>query len=277
MNYKIIDSDSYSSAGIETLFFPGGEPHAKVPLFKEPPLLHLKLRTWTDVGFAACVMSALTSQHLNFKTFMPYFPGARQDRSDGTAPLTVGIMSDLLVYSRDFYIFDPHSAAIHRHLDCHAFMPSDLPIPTDREVAGVIAPDKGAVERATQYRDSFFPGALLIECTKTRDPQTGRLGNYRMPSLPRSGRYIVVDDICDGGGTFNLLAEAWAQDPYAKYSRLELFVSHGIFSRGLDAISLHYAHITTTDSWCRAPSSDRLTVMSLLPSLLPKMERASHV
>lgn len=276
MTFTLIDSDNYAAAGIETLFFPGGEPHAKVPLFKEAPLLHLKLRTWTDVGFAACVMSALTSQHVAFKTFMPYFPGARQDRSDGTAPLTVGIMSYLLVYSRDFYVFDPHSAAIHRHMDCHQFMPSDLPIATDESVRGVIAPDKGAVERATQYRDYFCPGAPVIECTKTRDPHTGRLGNYYMPVLPRSGRYIVVDDICDGGGTFNLLADAWAKDPYAARSTLELFVSHGIFSRGLEALSPHYARITTTDSWCRAPSGGRLTVIPLLPSLLPKMEHASH-
>ena len=53
---KIIDSDDYSAAGIETMFFPGGEPHVKVPFFSEPLLLHLKLRTWNDVGFAALLL-----------------------------------------------------------------------------------------------------------------------------------------------------------------------------------------------------------------------------
>jgi hypothetical protein len=27
----IIDSDSYAASGIDTLFFPGGEPHVKLP------------------------------------------------------------------------------------------------------------------------------------------------------------------------------------------------------------------------------------------------------
>jgi phosphoribosylpyrophosphate synthetase len=90
-----------------------------------------------------------------------------------------------------------------------------------------------------------------------------------MPELQRSGRHIIVDDICDGGGTFNLLAEAWKRKNPA-YSKLELFVSHGIFSKGLDAIDPVIEHITTTDSWCKGNSyiRDRLTVLPLLPSFL---------
>src|SRR5882672_7111551 len=105
---KIIDSDNYAASGIETMFFPGGEPHVKVPIFTEPLLLHLKLRTWNSVGLAACLMSALCAQDANFRVFIPYFPGARQDRTDGTAPLTVQIMSELLQRVYPIYVFDPH-------------------------------------------------------------------------------------------------------------------------------------------------------------------------
>jgi hypothetical protein len=80
-----------------------------------------------------------------------------------------------------------------------------------------------------------------------------------------------VDDICDGGGTFNLLAEAWKRKlRIDQHSKLELFVSHGIFSKGLDAIDPVIEHITTTDSWCKGNSyiRDRLTVLPLLPSFL---------
>jgi hypothetical protein len=58
----IIDSDNYAASGVETMFFPGGEPHVKIPRFKEMPILHLKLRTWNDVGFASLLTNALHNQ-----------------------------------------------------------------------------------------------------------------------------------------------------------------------------------------------------------------------
>ena len=67
--------------------------------------------------------------------------------------------------------------------------------------------------------------------------------------------------------TFNLLAEAFAQraGELGSPCALELFVSHGLFSKGLGAISPVIGQITTTDSWCRLPCDDRLEVLSLAP------------
>lgn len=93
----IIDSDNYAEHGIETMFFPGGEPHVKIPRFKEMPVLFLKLRTWNDTGFAALLIDALHQQFTTIpRIFIPYFPGARQDKTDGMAPLTVHVMNRLL-------------------------------------------------------------------------------------------------------------------------------------------------------------------------------------
>jgi ribose-phosphate pyrophosphokinase len=271
----IVDSDNYAAAGIETLFFPGGEPHAKIPPeMTGSVLLFLKLRSWNDVGFAACVMDALR-RNANvgpLNAFIPYFPGARQDRSDGHAPLTAYLMSKLLATRARTTVFDLHSEATYFIGDIAArLMPSDMDIPGRPGVAGVIAPDEGAVDRAEDFRAYFYPNVPLIRCSKKRDPVTGRLSGYHMPSLAAAGEYIIVDDICDGGGTFNLLAEAFGADPTGSHSLLSMFVSHGIFSKGLDAIDPRIAHIITTDSWCRLPSSDRLTVLPLLPALTARI------
>lgn len=274
---KVIDSDHYAASGIETLFFPGGEPHAKVPIQSVPLLLHLKLRTWADVGLSACVIGALKAQRATFKTFIPYFPAARQDRTDGTAPLTVEMMKGLLADGNPISVFDPHSPMTRVGIICNSFMPADLDLNGGEDVVGIIAPDEGAAERALSFRNAICPNASLIQCTKERDPHTGRLSNYRMPPLPAAGRYVVVDDICDGGGTFNLLAAAYADDPLAKDSDLGLFVSHGIFSKGVEALSPEFSNITTTDSWCQLKSDRRLTVLPLLPRLLPKIEAIVNV
>jgi len=275
---KIIDSDNYAEAGIETIFFPGGEPHVKVPTFDENLLFFGKLRTWNDVGFAALVMDAITRQakSIHKVAFIPYWPGARQDRSDSHTPVTVDVMCNLL--GRNNFrkaVFDPHSAVTTANPCISAwFMPHELlDIETKDDVVGIIAPDKGAVERATVFRDKFYPSASLITAEKARDFATGKLSSYVMQPLPVVGRYVIVDDICDGGGTFNLLVDAFDRDPIAADCKLEMFVSHGIFSKSIHAISPRIEHITTTDSWCTFAGiyPERLTVLPLLPQIINKV------
>lgn len=184
----IIDSDDYKAAGIETLFFPGGEPHAKIPPeLSGSVLLFLKLRTWNDVGFAACVMDALRRNPKveSLNAFIPYFPGARQDRSDGHAPLTSYLMSKLLATRAQTTVFDLHSDATYFIGDIAGrFMPRDLDIPLRADVVAIIAPDAGAAERAMEFRDRFYPSAALVQCGKRRDSTTARsrLSTLRPPS-----------------------------------------------------------------------------------------------
>lgn len=265
--FTLIDSDNYAAAGIETMFFPGGEPHVKLPAISGDVLLHLKLRTWTDTTFAALMLDAVCQGDIGeVHAFIPYFPAARQDRaSDGRSALTLELTGDLLTRNRAMVtVFDPHSHWIYEHATIwRALMPEDFAVPIRPDVVGVIAPDAGARQRASSFRDRFYPGRELLECSKHRDPVTGALFGYHMPALPAKGRYIIVDDICDGGGTFNMLANAYSQDPLASSSELELFVSHGIFSKGLAAISPVISRITTTDSWCQLAPTDRLDVLPL--------------
>lgn len=280
----VIDSDDYKASGISTMFFPGGEPHAKLPIFKDDVLLFLKLRTWNDVGIALCVIDALHRQTgFSIHKFIPYFPGARQDRShnvddpvDGKAPLTLEIMGDLFSLpwsSRQLVVFDVHSDKAYQYTTIgRSFMPadigiSDLGFPLRANVAGIIAPDKGAVVRATQFRNAFYPTAELVLCKKRRDPATGLIDedDYEFPQELASGHYICVDDICDGGRTFNLLAQGFKIAKNSENCTLELFVSHGIFSKGLDNLDPRIIHITTTDSFCRLEESERLTVIKLAP------------
>ena len=264
MKYHIIDSDNYAASGIETMFFPGGEPHAKVPRFDKPVLFFAKLRTWNDVGVAACVANGL-SDH---KVFIPYLPGARQDKDH---PFTIDLVTRLFgdQHYLDVSVFDVHSNKLYNWQNWQNWMPSDLPIRFEGEYPkAIVAPDEGAALRATDFRNNFFPKAAMILCTKERDPTTGRLFNYRFPEGHlRRGRYIVVDDICDGGGTFNLLAKAFKEKiAYYDGHSLELFVSHGIFSKTVANLYLMYSHIYTTDSWyLHGAMNRRVTVFPLSP------------
>lgn len=263
---KIIDSDNYAAAGIETLFFPGGEPHARIPKDFGPALLFLKARTWNDVGIALCALHALRQQGDEVWLFAAYFPGARQDRSDGQTPVTAMIIYSMFEQVVDrIYTFDAHSAVIASRVDRN-FMPADLEfaLPTD---TCIIVPDAGAVERCADLENAKGWGNPRTQCEKHRDFASGQFTGFKMPPLKSRGSYLIVDDICDGGGTFNLLAQEFEKDPLSKDSRLALWVSHGIFSKGVAAIHPRIEKIITTDSWHRPDNDPRVQVWPLQPIL----------
>lgn len=270
---RVIDSDNYKASGIETFFFPGGEPHARIPENFGDALLFLKPRTWNDVGLAMVVLGALWKQQDGDKggghrvwLFCPYFPGARQDRSDYCTPVTKTLMWNLLGRSTHrIYTFDIHSNIPSGLWIERNFMPADLgkQYMTAPENAYIISPDSGAQERAQSLAKAIGLKSAVIQCGKHRDFASGKFTGFTMPPLPGVGDYLIVDDICDGGGTFNLLADEFLKDKYGADSSLTLFVSHGIFSKGLDAIHPKIDQIFTTDSWCQLKDNHRLDVIPL--------------
>jgi ribose-phosphate pyrophosphokinase len=268
---KVIDSDDYAASGIETFFFPGGEPHARVPKDFGDSLLFLKARTWNDVGLALAVLDALQAGALAASKndtkvwlFAAYFPGARQDRSDGQTPLTKALYWSMfdLVADRVF-TFDMHSNP--GQWGVKNYMLEDLVVSREEGPpnAYIICPDAGAMERAQRFAAASEIKTPIIQCEKHRDFSTGKFTHFTMPPLPGVGDYVIVDDICDGGGTFNLLADEFMKDPCGEASGLGLIVSHGIFSKGIDNIHPRIDFIMTTDSWYRGGDKYRVDVLPL--------------
>ena len=130
----------------------------------------------------------------------------------------------------------------------------------DNGYVGVIAPDKGAVARAEHVADALH--LPLFKATKERDFETGKLSHFAVEPLPEAGRLLVVDDICDGGGTFCGLAEAAG----VGRERLSLWVSHGIFSGKANQLRDYYSTVYTTDSH---PGARRADVGAHVTSVLP--------
>jgi ribose-phosphate pyrophosphokinase len=80
---------------------------------------------------------------------------------------------------------------------------------------------------------------------KERDLRTGALTNFKTTSDNLEGKTcFIVDDICDGGGTFVGTAKMLKEKGAAK---VVLIVSHGIFSKGSTIAEVD--EIYTTDSF----------------------------
>lgn len=90
----------------------------------------------------------------------------------------------------------------------------------------IVFPDQGASDR---YKTDLN----TIVCKKIRDQSTGQitgLGIYNQTKLKGGDRVLILDDICDGGATFIAVAKELNKEQYGL--KVDLFVTHGIFSRG---------------------------------------------
>ena len=261
---NFLDPNHPDDLGISTMFFPGGEPHVKISTIEDEKVqINYNATSWEDFGLLICLLNALQHQDKTIHLFMPYFPGARQDRNpDGNTPLTVEIYAEILSpYVSHLIIADIHSdlaLSIITQYFRSVERISVRDIFTEykshfHHIDYIIAPDKGAIGRATEAADVL--GVPVIQCEKVRDFNTGNITGYEILGDILPGEYLVVDDICDGGATFNILGESFydilhkigGEDVVESYG-LHLYVTHPIFSKGFDDILDNYQRIYTTNS-----------------------------
>ena len=185
--------------------------------------------------------------------FLPYFPGARQDRVMVTGEaLTVKVYANILnsLSLNRITIFDPHSEVTPALLNnCevitnHRFIQKVLS-KMNKEVL-LISPDRGALKKIYKVSE-FLGGISVVECSKKRNVKNGQLEGFKVYEGDLGGKEcLIVDDICDGGGTFIGLAEELKKK---NAGDLYLAVSHGIFSKGTEKLNNIFKKVFTTDSF----------------------------
>jgi len=245
-----------NSIAHQSFLFAGGEPHIKISddfNQDEPVTITQRINSFNDLGLICITVDALKRMGIKeIHLYIPYFPAARQDRvMIPGEPLSVKVYADIInaLALASITVFDPHSEVTPALLNnCitisnHEFIKKVIDkIGTDVKL---ISPDGGALKKIYKVSE-FLGGAEVVECSKSRDVKTGRLSGFKVYAEDLDGAdCLIVDDICDGGGTFNGLAEALKAKNAGK---LYLAISHGIFSKGFDDLSKYFEQIFTTDS-----------------------------
>jgi len=111
---------------------------------------------------------------------------------------------------------------------------------------GLVIPDKGA---STWVGEFASETRIPIQCNKERDMSAEHRGISRIvvPELPQEVKdYIIVDDLCDGGGTFLGIASQLREKGA---DRVFLVVTHAIFSKGLEVFDGLIDRIYCTNSF----------------------------
>lgn len=177
-----------------------------------------------------------------FDLYIPYVPYARQDKvcsNEATFALRCFIDIMHLMFWHQIYVFDVHSDVWPMR---DSRVKNILPDFTElqKQYDTICFPDAGA---ATRYQH-LFTDKNVIYGKKVREQKSGWIIGYDI-----NGQYLyhdsilVVDDLCDGGATFNLLA-----DNLGVTKAPDLYVSHGLFSKGVKSLFKKYGKIYTTNS-----------------------------
>jgi len=92
-------------------------------------------------------------------------------------------------------------------------------------------PDEGAKNRYGYIARNVEKD--VIYGTKTRDQKTGYITDYEVSGNVKGKSVLIIDDICDGGMTFKILTKHLLE---AGATEVCLYVTHGIFSKGLQTL-----------------------------------------
>lgn len=243
-----------------------------------------RLASFRDLELIICATQALRELGIkNISLTVPYVMGARSDRKFNTGGINyIRTVIAPIINSQGYesvFVLDPHSDVIEacinnckvtsnvdfaaRQIHSLVYSEGDGYASSILNKLSIISPDAGSNKKIKDVmkRVSTFNKenkATLINCDKTRELSTGKITGFEVFSNDVEGRHcVIVDDICDGGGTFIGLA-AKLKDMGA--ASVYLVVTHGIFSKGIEPLLDFIDGVFTTDSFDHGMEHEKLVI-----------------
>jgi ribose-phosphate pyrophosphokinase len=274
----------------DLITFPDGDVH--IDLTSHLDVIHAqnmliiktRLRTPTDLFILKQAVASVRSAHplVQISLHIVYLLSARYDRQ-----MHKHDACNLKIVAKEIndlnclrvVLYEPHSDASTILIDrCEVIHPLDDTV-TKRIIAiesqalqkvCFVTPDLGAVKRTEKYLSSIKREVPLVYANKHRILSTGEITGIDIfnPDNLREAAF-VYDDLCDGGRTFTELAKKLRATGIVK--RIELFVTHGLFSKGTDILldanaddRAYVSSIYTTNSYQEIESNHALTAVKII-------------
>lgn len=243
--------------GISFLLYPDNQPHVNINGIVEDDEVKVICSitdSLTMIHLLQC-SNALGNLFAKKKILsIPYLMGARFDRlmQHGDS-IDLKVISDL-INSCGFekvFLYDVHSDTSTMLIKNSVNNTNEnLVKKYSQENAVLICPDAGASKKIGKYFEWNKNIKDVIYCNKNRDLTNGNLTlNVLEPHKCDERNCVIIDDLCDGGGTFMAIASQ------IKPKHLTLIVTHGIFSKGTKLFEGVFDEIITSNSFCRTYNS----------------------
>lgn len=250
--------------------FPDGEVQITLGEFShKEDYIDVKCRiTNAEELFIVCQVCDIFDRHaVNYMLSIYYLMSMRMDRvMEFNRPFTLKIVMDMLWHynASSIRVLEPHSE-VYRRLNPHAeeLFISTKGLPPNWVNCQIVYPDKGASERYSFHYSMDLP---VIQCSKERNISTGKITSIKIdnPQDIKDKPLLIIDDLCDGGGTFCGIAKAFEKVGVSK-DRLNISIIHMVNAKGIENLSKHFNHVWFTNSykdWNNLP--DNVTLINLI-------------
>lgn len=202
-----------------------------------------------------CIVAALKRNDFDIDCIdLKYLWGGRADRvfSPGTCNFLMDIIEPVIPDNTRMRMLDAHSFRWKQYTvkNYYAFdeLINELTAQNITELS-VVYPDKNAADKyynCIGLLGQYTIGDLVFNKTRMDGDFILTVNTEKSSLVSKNKPLLIIDDLCDGGGTFIALAQKLDELGYTgnKY----LYVTHGLFSKGFTALFNHYEHIYTTNS-----------------------------
>lgn len=233
----------------EIIKFPDGEPHIVLKGIdrKEDVIVVCRIANPTDLFILMQVGDILNRQGVMFGLNILYLMSMRMDRvisydESYSLSIVTQVINDM--FPQAVYVLEPHSNKVQELIDSYRGNIA-TPMP-DFERCQRVYPDRGAMLR---YNGNPKEDVM---CSKVRDPQTGKLSGFKIENpevidTESDKPFVVIDDLCDGGGTFKGVAQLLGFH-YPNRKRL-IYVTHMVNLKGIITLSENYDKVAFTNSY----------------------------
>ena len=257
---KIIDINR--QVNVKLKLYPDNQPHVNIEDIHENDEVYVRCSILNSQDLIYLVEVATAIDTLFAKKVVldiPYLMAARFDRV-----MEVGDSFDLKVIANIINLCDFRKVILHDvHSDVATALINNSVNISNRQFvetysqqdAILICPDAGAVKKVGKYLSWNKNLTDVVYVNKTRDLSNGNLTlKVLEPEKCKDRNCVIIDDLCDGGGTF--LGIASQIEP----KHLTLIVTHGIFSKECKIFEGVFNEIITSNSYCRTYDSGIINV-----------------
>lgn len=256
----------------QLVLMPDKQPHVILPekvFYEDEPIEVFCSLVDSQKLLELCMVAEILSRnHFPFVLHIPYLMGARWDRimkndyglDSNYESFDIKVIANIINFLKPnrVYLYDIHSDVSPALIEnSNVITNRTLVQAYSKEKAVLIIPDAGAAKKAQFYMRWNKNIIDTIQCVKHRDSQ-GKIQLHVLDEYVCKDRNcVIIDDLCDGGATFNAIADQ------IKPKHLTLIVTHGIFSKGFEELEKRFQTIIIGNTYKDSYDSSIINVIKL--------------